>query len=215
MAVVCQAFGQREVAVGPRRHLAQHDVDRAGNRLRAVFGDRAADDFDAFDQFGRDRVEREAARRRFAIDQDLRITAAQPAHADFAAGASARAADGDAGQALQHVADIDVAVLHDLGVADHDLRYCAVMAFVGVGRTLVGNFDGLCRGSVILPGGLRLGVDAGKSQENEDKVQCARSIHDARLYGPRLGNMLQRGPPGKGAVPPFPAGGGKLQPTAR
>jgi hypothetical protein len=46
-----------------------------------------AQDLDAFDLVGLDRVEREAARHALAVDQDLRVAVAQAAHVRRAAAA--------------------------------------------------------------------------------------------------------------------------------
>ena len=66
---------------------AGNDVDGARNRTRAGFGSRCAHDFDALDLLGRQVIQREAARRRLAVDQYLRVAAAHSAHARRAASA--------------------------------------------------------------------------------------------------------------------------------
>nr|WP_229458906.1 hypothetical protein [Massilia glaciei] len=74
----------------------------------------AAQHLDPFDQFGRERVEREAGRGPLAVDQDLGVAAAKAAHAHVGA------ARGHAGQPPEHVDDIGIAVFDDLVVADDD-----------------------------------------------------------------------------------------------
>ena len=69
---------------------------------------------------GRQRIEREARRHPLAVEQDLRVAAAEAAQADRAA-APGPALDRDAGQALQDVAERRVAEAIDLLAADDDL----------------------------------------------------------------------------------------------
>jgi hypothetical protein len=128
-------------------HLAlQHDVDAAGDGLGAVLGGGGAHDLDALDHLRRHLVQREARRRRFAVQQDLRIAAAQAAHADVAA-AALHAAHGDAGQALEHFAQRGVAVAQDLFLVDDDLGGGVVAARV-VGGGLALDFDFLQLGDL-------------------------------------------------------------------
>nr|GEU28207.1 hypothetical protein [Tanacetum cinerariifolium] len=115
----------------------QHDIDGAGNRLRAELGAGRAQHLDAFDHVGRQVVDGKAGRRFFAVDQNLRIAGAQAAHADFAAAAPGRAAHRDAGDAFQHVVDGRVAVFLQFFAVDHGLAGGIVAArIVAGGRAL-------------------------------------------------------------------------------
>ena len=126
------------------QRLAQHDIDRAGDRARAGLGGRRAQDLDALDQLGRDLLEREAGRDRLAVDQQPRVAAAQPAHPRRAA-AARRAAGRDPRQAAQHLAQAAVAEGLDLLPVDDDLgRGRAPARRVGV-VAAAGDLDALRR----------------------------------------------------------------------
>ena len=137
---VAALYAQLELALRCFDGLFQHHVDGAGDRLRAVLGAGRVQNLDALDHVGRQGVEREAGRRPFAVEQDLRIAAAQAAHADFTARAPGRAGHGNAGQALEHVGDIRVAILEDFLAADDHLAGRIVAARI-IAAAL--DFDGL------------------------------------------------------------------------
>jgi hypothetical protein len=116
VAALLDGVGQLELVVALLVAVAQDDVDGAGNRPRAVLGHRAAHDFNPFHLVRRQRLHREAGRRPFAIEQDLRVAAAHAAHAHIAA-AAGTAAQRHARQALEHVAEVAVAVAVQLFAA--------------------------------------------------------------------------------------------------
>jgi hypothetical protein len=124
--------------------LAQHDVDRARDRSRAGLGGGSAQDLDALDLLGRNRVERKAGRDALTVDQDLRVAAAHAAHARVAA-AARRAGHGDAGQALQYLKRVAVAEALDLLSPDHDLGGGGLSALLGVAGASAGDLDALRR----------------------------------------------------------------------
>ena len=68
-----------------------------------------------------------------AVEQDLRVTAAQPAHANRPA-TTRRALDRDAGQALEHFAQTGIALFVDFLAANHD--FCG-RGFTPHGRVVV------------------------------------------------------------------------------
>ena len=100
--------------------LARDDVDGAGDGACAGLGGRRAQDLDALDLVGRERVEREARRHALAVEQDLGVAVAEAAQPDRAAAAGAPL-DRHAGQALEHVAERRVAEAVDLLATDDDL----------------------------------------------------------------------------------------------
>ena len=110
-------------------------------RLRAGLGGGRALDLDALDLVRRDLVDGKTGRHALAVDQDLREAAAHAAHAQLAAG------DVDARQALEHVAELGVAVLVQLVAAvellgdglaaqNHVLIYQRLLAGQGCDDTL-------------------------------------------------------------------------------
>ena len=110
--------------------LAQDDVDGAGDRLAARLGGGRAQDLDALDQFGIDRLKRKPGRRRQAVQEDGHVAAAETAHADGRL--AGRAVDGDARLAFEDVDEAVVALAHDLVAGDDD----------GGGRRLRARVDG-------------------------------------------------------------------------
>src|SRR6185369_5692518 len=83
--------------------LARDDVDRAADRARTGLGGGRAQDLDALDLLGADRIDLETRRHAIAIEQDLRVAGTEAAKADLPA-ASRWAAERDAGQALEDLA---------------------------------------------------------------------------------------------------------------
>ena len=127
--------------------FARDDVDRAGDRARAGLGRRRAQDFDALNLLGGQRVDRESRRHALAVEQDLRVAAAEPAQADVSA-ASRRALHRHAGQAFEQLTDGAVAVALDLVAADDDLRGSGLAALFGVVGAAAGDLDAIeLRGS--------------------------------------------------------------------
>src|SRR5206468_7422337 len=102
-------------------------------------GGRAVD-LDALDLLGIDRVDRETGRHALAVEQDLRVAVAEAAHADLPA-AAGPALDGDAGQALEDVAERRIAEALDLLAADHDLRGGRLAALLHVVGPAAGDLD--------------------------------------------------------------------------
>jgi hypothetical protein len=119
--VAVEAAADLEVVGLALEVFAHHDVDGAGDGARAMLGHRGAHDLDALDLFRRDRVQRKAGWHALAVDQDLRVAGAHAPHADGPA-AAGRAADGDAGQALEHLAERAVAHAVQLLAAVDDAR---------------------------------------------------------------------------------------------
>jgi hypothetical protein len=93
---VLQTETELQVVEALAKAFTRDDVDGAGDRPGAGFGSGSAQDLDALDHLGIDRIQREPALHAFAIEQDLGVATAQAAHPD---GASAAwpATDGDAG----------------------------------------------------------------------------------------------------------------------
>ncbi|MNK97622.1 hypothetical protein D3C87_1179660 [compost metagenome] len=139
-AHVAALHAQLELALRRLHGFLEHHIDGAGDRLRAVFGAGRMQNLDAFDHVRRQGVEREPGRRPLAIEQYLRVAAAQPPHADFATRAPGRAGDGNAGQALEHVGNIRVAILENFLAADDHLAGRIVAARI-IAAAL--DFDGL------------------------------------------------------------------------
>jgi hypothetical protein len=126
--VATQAQAQLVAGLGNR--LAQDDVDGAGDGARTGLGGGGAQDLDALDLIGWQLVDGEAGRRALAVDEDLREAAAQAAQPDVAAAPGAPA-QGHAGQAPQHVAELGVAEALELRAVDDDLAGRAVAAPAG------------------------------------------------------------------------------------
>jgi hypothetical protein len=120
--IVLHRHAGAELLLLLRQRALQHHVDGAGDRLRAELRGGPADDLDPIDHVRGDVVEREAGRHALAVHQDLRVSRAQAPHPDRAAAAAGTAIHRDAGQALQHVHHVGVAVLVDLLAVDDDLR---------------------------------------------------------------------------------------------
>jgi hypothetical protein len=118
------------------------DVDRSGDGAGPGLGGGRAQDLDALDLIGRQRVEREAGRDPLPVEKDLGVAAAQAAQPDRAA-AAGPALDRDAGQALQHLAQRRVAVAVDLVAADDDLGRRRLAPLLQVVRPRAPDLDGL------------------------------------------------------------------------
>ena len=122
--------------------FARDDVDGARDGPCTGLGGGRAQDLDALDLLGRERVDREARRHPLAVDEDLRVATAKPPHADRPA-PPRRALQRDARQALQDLAHRAVAETLDLLAPDHDLGGggLAALALVVVARA--GDLDAL------------------------------------------------------------------------
>lgn len=153
------AVADAEFQLALRRldRLLQHDIDGARDRLGTELRAGRADHLDALDTVRRQRLDIKARRHPFAIQQDLGIAAAKPAHADIAAAG----ADRHAWHALQRVADRGVAVALQLIATDDDLAGGIVFTrVIGFGRAL--DFDLLDGFLFLLLGhGLGGGEDGG------------------------------------------------------
>ncbi|MFO1267463.1 MAG: hypothetical protein U1F67_12195 [Rubrivivax sp.] len=137
---VLEAGADAQVVQPPPEAFAQDDVDGAGDGAGAGLGRGRAQDLDALDLLGRQRVEAEARRQPLAVDEQLRVAAAQAAQPRRAA-APRRAGRGDAGQAAQHLGDAGVAELVDLLAADDDARGGAAPARFDVGIAAAADLD--------------------------------------------------------------------------
>lgn len=109
LAIVPAVHADTDVAAGELVGVAQHDVDRAGHRIAAPVGAGTALDLDVVDHFGGDAVDVEravvaSARDLLAVDQHLRVAAAEPAQLHPVVLHDVRADEAHARHALEHVA---------------------------------------------------------------------------------------------------------------
>ena len=137
LAIVPAVHADADVAAGELVGVAQHDVDRAGHRIAAAVGAGAALDLDVVHHLRGDAVDIErtvvaGARHLLAVDQHLRIAAAQAAQLHAVVFHDVRADEAHARHALEHVAHgVGLEALEVFQVVDQGRR--DVVGAVAVG----------------------------------------------------------------------------------
>ena len=114
--------------------------------------------------------QREARRRRLAVDQQLGVASAQPAQPRRAA------LHVDARQALEHIAEAQVAVFVQLAAAVEDLGHRVASALGGVGQRLGGDLDLL---PVVLAQRRSGHTHADRSSQQTTRTTGAPQLQDA------------------------------------
>jgi hypothetical protein len=137
---VLDADTEAPVVVATPVAFPGHDVDGAGDRPRPGLGRRRAQDLDALDLFGRQGLQAESWRQALAVDQQLRETPAEAAHA-WRTATTGPPGRRHAGQAAQHLAQGRIAEALDLLAADDDLGGRRLPSLVGIGLAAAGDLD--------------------------------------------------------------------------
>ena len=127
-AVAPVQCAEPDIAAVQRQGITQHDIDGAGHRVARTVGGRGTDHLDALDQFSRDAIDEErpvdaGAGDALAVDQDLGVAGVK-ASQTHAVGFKHVGQEGDAGHALQGVADGQrLEALEILEVVGQDRRH--------------------------------------------------------------------------------------------
>ena len=109
LAVVVAQRADAQIAAVERMAVAQHDIERTGNRVAAAVGRGRTHDLDALDQLRRNAIDEErsvetGAGHALAIDEDLRVAGIEAAQAHTVVFQHV-GQEGHAGHPLEHVAD--------------------------------------------------------------------------------------------------------------